>query len=117
MYWGVPLPYKYELYCPNTMSYSPCGGFQKMYYPNTLNLPQTGFNFQQFDFFLNSKEKLDIISLFYLFFNEIIYVGKARLSPFNQTMVSLILIISFEYYWDTLIFCNIYLADFNSLLH
>ena len=86
------------------MNNSPCGGFQKMYYPNTLNLPQTGFNLQQLIFFLNSKEILDIISLFSLFFNEIICVGVARLSLFDQTRLSFILIISFEYFWDTFTF-------------
>ena len=40
--WGVPFSYKYEMYCPNTLSNPQCGGFQiqGLYYPNILNLFQ-----------------------------------------------------------------------------
>jgi hypothetical protein len=93
----------YELYCPNTMNNSPFGGFQKMYYPNILNLPQTGFWFASIQFKriqFNSKEKINIISLFYIFFKEIINVTKARLSLLEPIQVMFFLIISFEWLAD-----------------
>ena len=88
---------------PEYYNNSPCGVSKKCTFRMLWICLKQDFSLHQNNYiFRNSKEVFNIISLFYLFFNEIIYKVRLDYLLLNQSRFSLILIISFEYSWDNL---------------